>query len=274
MTVLVFLLSTVYFRIIACNNLTPEQKRIQITKDVYEFLSKIGERAIKMFSDYHVQTKKEQSDCFSSLGGLLMRTRCCVYYSSIAASLLYVRFDPTSTYDFNKLDAVTVDWLMRLWAIQNDERDGIYSMEMEISGVKGTLLRCEFLDVHTYLLFVSPEIDKDILIDVSFKQFLVYHEFIKDSQDYYKLAEMTKDVDPVFVGTKDVFFERYSPLKLLSYTVQLLGDKSPTSEVFLEFYKTLYILFGDWAKQNICGKATSKYFGTTDIDEYVTKDQL
>jgi len=77
-----------------------------------------------------------------------MRSRCCVFYSTIAASLLYVRFDTTSSFDFKKLDAKMVDWLMRLWALQNDERDGIYSLEMEINGVKGSLIRCEFLEIN------------------------------------------------------------------------------------------------------------------------------
>jgi len=271
MVILWALLAIFCLRFIACHASTPVQKRTQVEDAMYDFLSTVGEKAIKMFAEHHIRTNTEQSDCFTTPGGRLMRSRCCVFYSTIAASLLYVRFDTTSSFDFKKLDAKMVDWLMRLWALQNDERDGIYSLEMEINGVKGSLIRCEFLEVHTYLLFVSPEIDKDILVDVSFKQFLVYPEFITDQQDYYKLAMITKDVDPVFVGPKDEFLEIFSAVKMYSFTMDLLGDKCPTFVAFLEVYKNMQLLYSDWAKENVCGKATSKYQGKN-IGK--TKDQL
>jgi len=236
---------------------TSKEKRLLIQTELYAFISTIGEKSLLEFHKYHLETGKEQGDCFSTPGGQLMRSRCCVFYSSIISSLLYIKYT-SPEFDFTTLSPSSIDWLMRLWAIQNEERDGIYSVSLTIAGVQGTLMRCEFLTVHTYLLFVSEELDTDILIDVSYIQFLVFPDYITDQKLYYKLSDLTKDVDPVFVGSKEEFFKSFNSDRLWTYTHLLLEDKSLFGP-FTKSYESLHILFGDWAKQNICGKPTSKY---------------
>ena len=51
------------------------------------------------------------------------------------------------------IDGRLADTLMRLFGVQNAERSGVYSVRLVVAGVSGTLVKCEFSTVHTFLLF-------------------------------------------------------------------------------------------------------------------------
>ena len=78
---------------------------------------------------------------------------------------------------------------------------GRYSAPLAVLGVHGTLWRCEVSTTHSYLLFEAAG-HEDVLIDVSFKQFLVMPEWMEprhfDACQEHRLFAAQPDA---FVGT-------------------------------------------------------------------------
>ena len=70
---------------------------------------------------------------------------------------------------------------------------GRYRANVEIAGVRGQLIKCEMDAVHTYVFFTSPSIEEDIIIDVTYKQFLVITDWMGDTPDshHYQVSRVT-----------------------------------------------------------------------------------
>ena len=61
-------------------------------------------------------------------------------------------------------------------------------MQVEIAGVPGRLIKCEMDSVHTYIYF-SSDVTEDVLVDVTYGQFLVITDWMGDSpnSDVYQV---------------------------------------------------------------------------------------
>ena len=62
-------------------------------------------------------------------------------------------------------------------------------MQVEIAGVRGRLIKCEMDSVHTYIYF-SSDLTEDVLVDVTYRQFLVITDWMGDSpnSDTYQVS--------------------------------------------------------------------------------------
>ena len=78
---------------------------------------------------------------------------------------------------------------------------GRYHAPLSVRGVRGTLWRCEMSTTHSYLVFEAAG-HEDVLVDVSFKQFLVMPEWMEprhfDACQEHRLFAAQPDA---FVGT-------------------------------------------------------------------------
>ena len=79
---------------------------------------------------------------------------------------------------------------------------GRYHAQLSVRGVRGTLWRCEVSTTHSYLVFEAAGHD-DVLVDVSFKQFLVIPEWmgVRHFEACRQQPRLFDDVDDAFVGT-------------------------------------------------------------------------
>eukprot|EP01124_Arcella_intermedia_P012291 TRINITY_DN18648_c0_g1_i1.p1 TRINITY_DN18648_c0_g1~~TRINITY_DN18648_c0_g1_i1.p1 ORF type:complete len:205 (-),score=32.97 TRINITY_DN18648_c0_g1_i1:4-618(-) len=194
-------------------------------------------------------------DCVATAKGRVLRARCCVIYSSIAAALLYLRYGEKTDQLPTPLNFETLDHLLKIWAIQNEEKSGIYTTDITIQGIQGRLVRCEFSSVHTYLLFSSPSLESDILIDGTFHQFLVFPEFLDvPDQRIARLGEQLQGVPKYFVGRLEEFHALYSKERLWGYTEAFLGAKADLGE-FEKVYQFFLVLYSKNAR-SMCGKPT------------------
>ena len=113
-----------------------------------------------------------------------------------------------------QVDAVAATLIQRVTAA--DGLDGIreaakrlpaplgrYATTIRVSGVQGTLWRCEVQTAHTYLIFESPGLP-DIVIDVSFKQFMLMPEWMEERHfEAAKARGLFTELADSFVGTHD-----------------------------------------------------------------------
>ena len=77
---------------------------------------------------------------------------------------------------------------------------GRYAAALRVGGVHGTLWRCEISTVHTYLVFSAAGVE-DILIDVTYKQFLVLPEWMEARHFQAALAaNLFAELPDAFVG--------------------------------------------------------------------------
>lgn len=79
---------------------------------------------------------------------------------------------------------------------------GRYSAPLRIGGTLGTLWRCEVSTVHTYLIFEAPGLAESILIDVTYKQFLVIPEWMDEHHfEAARSMDLFSHLPDAFVGT-------------------------------------------------------------------------
>lgn len=189
---------------------------LDVTEDLRRFVHDDVERAIAVVQAQE-RRRGSQEDCFSTVAGTFLRYRCCVYYSALTAALMEARFGAVSsssaTHGLVTPYGALARWLLQppagvpdvavahasqLMAEADASNDGSYDLatlrraaaqlpgplgryatRLSIRGVGGTLWRCELLTAHTYLVFVAdePGVD-DVIVDVSFKQFLVVPEWM------------------------------------------------------------------------------------------------
>ena len=194
-------------------------------------------------------------DCFRSPQGRLLRSRCCVYFSNIAASLLEAKYGTLRLSRGISMDTLlnTTIWgldesssppvllerskpsrndkvflvyeLMAKWLLAhaNDPlalgvgadrvrhvghihqlarplgaaRLGRYVASVNIAGISGQLMKCEMATTHTYLVFRADKSSdgrstracKDVVVDVTYKQFLVILEWLEGNSTLVAAAE-------------------------------------------------------------------------------------
>ena len=156
-------------------------------------------------------------DCFRSAAGRYFRYRCCVYFSTLAAGLLELRFGHQAEREHGDSDSnsslygLMARWLLEPPALAQagaSERAqmlmatagadaafglrglrqaagmlpgplGRYAAPISVRGVRGTLWRCEVSTVHTYLIFEAAGMD-DVFVDVTWQQFLLLPDWMTD----------------------------------------------------------------------------------------------
>ena len=80
---------------------------------------------------------------------------------------------------------------------------GRYATSIRVAGVQGTLWRCEVSTAHTYLVFEAPGLP-DVVIDVSFKQFMLMPEWMEERHfEAAKARGLFTELPESFVGTHD-----------------------------------------------------------------------
>lgn len=83
---------------------------------------------------------------------------------------------------------------------------GKYATRLSVGGVRGTLWRCEMSTAHTYLVFApdggaADGADRDVFVDVSYKQFLVLPEMMAPADfDTAQALDLFADEPDAFVG--------------------------------------------------------------------------
>jgi len=244
-----------------------------VIAEIQGFVTTTVEKAIALFTSTELKNGKTEH-CFIHPGAIYLRHRCCVYYSNIAASLLYLKYGPDDIgdFDFNNININVIDYLFRLFAVQNDQREGIYSVPITVAGISGKLIKCEVLDVHTYLIFVSSELE-DIIVDVTYRQFFYIPDLMEESYyDTIAQANLLKDKNEVFVGTRrelNNILSRDSLFALHNDLLRIHGKVANVGE-FSRVHSSMDIIFSEWAKNNVCGKPTQRHFGSaTDPTSFV-----
>jgi len=101
---------------------------------------------------------------------------------------------------------------------------GRYHAVVSILGVRGTLWRCEVATAHTYLLFEARALP-DIVIDVTFKQFLVMPEWM-DVRHFNaaKGRSLFSELPDFFVGSHLALGEHMSLPALREAMVSVYED--------------------------------------------------
>jgi hypothetical protein len=188
------------------------------TKDVVEelrnYVNVVVEPAIQMM-EVNESSSRSPHDCFSTTAGRLLRSRCCVYFSNVAGSLIEAKYGKLrpprgATVDLvnNKsVDLAMVYQLTAKWLLANPNDPlaigvraekirsidqmhqqanklqgptGRYQAPITVAGVSGRLIKCEMSSTHTYLVFQSDnkKESKDVIIDVTYQQFLIITEWM------------------------------------------------------------------------------------------------
>lgn len=182
------------------------------------FIARVVEPAIATLRAHEVARGSEEI-CFAASSGRAMRFRCCVYFSTLAAALIERRYGlggtaggaadepptrpeiytllarwflqppahapPAATARAEALVRAASDAeydlaAMRAAASQLPGPLGRYASTVRIRGVNATLWRCEIETIHTYLVLQPTGGLDDLLVDVSYRQFLVIPDWMEE----------------------------------------------------------------------------------------------
>jgi len=212
-----------------------------VASELREFVRNVVDPAIKAIQAN--ETNGPHTDCFGTSAGRFLRSRCCVYFSNVAGSLIEARYGSLRPPRSQPLDLslglpppldltyqLTAKWLLahvndplalgvgaeRVANVEGFHQQasrlhgplGRYSATVTISGVSGTLVKCEMGTTHTYLIFRADDRNDalDVVIDVTYRQFLVVTEWMEGGRetelmDAAATAGMFDEVPEWFVGT-------------------------------------------------------------------------
>lgn len=210
----------------------------EVIGELRSFVGTVVEPAAKALHANESHSDTEDS-CFGTAAGRHLRSRCCVYFSNVAASLIESRYGSlrapggvavgtdgppalSRVYQFmskwllaNANDplaiAVGAEKIRSIQQIHKAARRlpapvGRYSASITVKGIPGTLIKCEMGTTHTYLIFTSPQLSNDVIIDMTYKQFLVIGEWM--SAGDFEVCEtngLFGDLPEWFVGGDQEF---------------------------------------------------------------------
>jgi hypothetical protein len=243
------------------------QLTVLVIEELKHFISTHVETAIEHYRRYNSETYEI---CFSSAAGRYLRHQCCVYFTNIAASQLFAKYGLTPSGN-TILDSTVgilqpenfplINVLMRTWAVENDSHSGIYTASLVVAGVQGTLIKCAFLDVHTYLVFTSPLIE-DIIIDVSYFQFLLIPEHLSGVN--FQQIEAVRPFDnlyPFFVGQERSLLRLFTTTQVIRRHLSLFGDGTLDKEARTDIQLKVPLLrsmFRKHVRLQMCGRRLNK----------------
>jgi len=153
------------------------------------------------------------------------------------------------------LNGTAIDFLLRYFGVQNSEREGIYHFPVTISGIAGNITKCEFDTVHTYLVFKAPTVE-DILIDVTYRQFLIIPDLLSPKHFSRCAKKGVFDHYPEwFVGTDVDFYKLVNPETLEANMALLVGQEQAGQPSYREQYQLIQrVLFDKTHRASVCGK--------------------
>lgn len=220
----------------------------------------------------HAHETNATEDCFSTTAGRYLRSRCCVYFSNVAGSLIHSRFGTLRARGGRQVGSdgppplrLTYE-LMAKWLLSNANDPlaitvgaelvdsiailhqrarrlpgptGLYAADIKVAGVQGKLIKCEMGTVHTYLIFTAPGQIEDVLIDLTYRQFLVVGEWMSATHfAAIERADLFRGAKQWFVGTNAVFEADVVTLDSLRgamhQTYELAGEDAGNEEQRLE----------------------------------------
>jgi hypothetical protein len=232
-----------------------------VESDLRHFIASTVNGALERHHRWMRGASHDESDvCLNGLSGRLLRYRCCVYASNLAMGLLHFRYaDGESLGAIDALGGASLDTVMRMFAVVSPQRPAIYSLRLVLArGVSGTLFKCEFGDVHTYLVFRADNarID-DIIVDVSYRQFLLFLDLVEPHQlQRANELRLFEPYEPTFVGSESDIVHRVFNRTAMAHRMQRIGAlKEPAFSNTVPF---LAQLFSKAMRDGVCGRATQQ----------------
>lgn len=229
-----------------------------VESDLRSFVNGAIDRALhRLMAHLQSQRRTELDVCLDAPAGRVLRHRCCVFTSNLAMALLHFRYAEGETVAaIDALDGATLDGLMRYFAIVGPSRPGVYALPLVLArGVAGTLVKCEFGDVHTYLVFRADDarID-DVIVDVSYRQFLLVLEHVDSTRLLRSDAfDFATAYPSTFVGVESDLVHRVFNRTAMARRMRRLGAlKEPE---FSETVPFLAQLFSKAMRDGVCGRA-------------------
>jgi len=221
-----------------------------VVAELSSFVNEVVDPSIRLM-EANESNSNSPHDCFSTAAGRVLRSRCCVYFSNVAGSLIEAKFGklkPPRAVNLdlsdNEIPPLSLTYqLMAKWLLANpndplaigvraekirsiDEMHeksktlpgptGRYEAKIIVAGVPGTLVKCEMGSTHTFLVFQSDNnnLSKDVIIDVTYQQFLVITEWMDTRVEELALAsEKTQyfnNLPKFMVGTDDDISEIFT----------------------------------------------------------------
>jgi hypothetical protein len=233
-------------------------EQVIVERELRRFVARSVDRAVERHHAWLRSRPHAAGDvCLDQTSGQLLRHRCCVYASNLAMGMLHYRYAVGERdVAFDRLDGASLDVLMRTFAVVSAERSGIYAIPLVLSaGVAGSLVKCEFGDVHTFLVFRADNGRiADVIIDVSYRQFLLLMEHVEES-DVARAASLGlfQPYPPTFVGSEADIVQRVFNVTRLRERHQALDalrepEFSSTSALLAK-------LFSKQMRDSLCGSA-------------------
>lgn len=107
---------------------------------------------------------------------------------------------------------------------------GRYEAPITVAGVSGRLIKCEMSSTHTYLVFQSTnkKASKDVIIDVTYQQFLVITEWmgaqVEELVSAAENAQLYNRYPKTMVGTDEDFNDFFTEESLRSEMDMILSN--------------------------------------------------
>lgn len=119
-------------------------------------------------------------------------------------------------------------------------------------GVSGTLVKCEFGDVHTFLLFRPDDaLFDDIVIDVTYRQFLLLMEHLQESDvTRAKQLDLLRQYRETFVGSGAELLRLFDA-NAAAERMRTLGKLRAD---FFSVMDSIKIMFDKRVQHQICGR--------------------
>lgn len=224
--------------------------------ELRRFVATHVDRALERHQAWLRTQPHEAGDvCLDATSGRVLRHRCCVYSSNLAMAMLHFRYSVGEALAaFDELPGSTLDIMMRMFGVVNAERSGVYALPLVLSrGVPGTLVKCEFGDVHTYLVFRAERVD-DIVIDVSYRQFLLLMDQVAEADVERGVAlGLFAGYAPTYVGSEAELVGRVLNVSRLAERHRQL--EALHEPVFSATTPFLAQLFSKAMRDSLCGRA-------------------
>jgi len=239
-----------------------------VIKELRLFTTSVGVPGLKFFRYSQLMSSPGSlvdpsigQGCFKSLAGGIIQYRCGPYYTNLMGALVEKTFsysqDEGQQRGINDLPSFnTLVKLYNEWKGTN-VKDEIVSVTVKIAGVDGWLSKCKFPNSHHYLIFQSEETE-DIIIDASYKQFMVMSAAM--FHNHVEAAEKMLDHLPwTFVGTHDTLDKLYDPERL-SRDMTFISKKfhiPSWSSSFQEFHNARKLMSDIEMKPKVCRRIHS-----------------
>lgn len=234
-------------------------EQVLVESELRRFVATHVDRAVERHQAWLRTQPHDAGDvCLEATSGRVLRHRCCVYSSNLAMAMLHFRYSVGEALAaFDQLPGASLDVMMRMFAVVNAERSGVYALPLVLSrGVPGTLVKCEFGDVHTFLVFRSERLD-DIIIDVSYRQFLLLMDQAAEADVERGVAlGLFAQYAPTYVGSEAGLVEGVlNVTRLAERHRRLEALHEPAFSATTPF---LAQLFSQQMRDSLCGRAVQQ----------------